>query len=120
MSFEPERPTPIVLQLPTQGRCVGSLSRYVGSRSPLCMELGLRLGERGREIRRRLPLSPVQPALDLYRQDGPAPAVLDGLRRIPQALGLVLQLDEQYLVVPPRQTCDFRRWARVGQFRHSL
>ena len=86
MSFEPERPTLIVLQLPTQGRCVGSLSRYVGSCSPLCVDLGLRIRERGREVRRRLPLSHVQPAFDLHCQDGPAPTVFNGLRRIRRGL----------------------------------
>ena len=90
MSFEPERPTLIVLQLPTQGRCVGSLSRYVGSCSPLCVELRLRFRERGREVCRRLPLPPVQPVFDLHCQDGPAPAVFVCLRGILQALGLVL------------------------------
>lgn len=100
MSFEPERPTLIVLQLPTQGRCVGSLSRYVGSCSPLCVDLGLRIGERGREVRRRLPLSHVQSAFDLHCQDGPTPAVFVCLPGIPQALGLVLQLEQEYLVVP--------------------
>src|ERR1700722_20143173 len=51
----------------------------------LLNQVGLRLGQRRRKVADGLSLPTEQVAFDLHRQNGPAPTMLDGFRRVPES-----------------------------------
>ncbi len=83
-------------------------------------QVGLRHGQRPREVADRLPLSSEEIAFDLHREDRPAPTMLEYLGGIPQPLGRILHLLHKDDVAPPGNPGDGWRRLGVGQFRHSL
>ena len=67
----------------------------VGVFQGLLGQVGLRRWKGSGEIADGLSLAAVEIAFDLHREDGSAPAVLQGLRRVPQPLSEVLQFEER-------------------------
>src|SRR4051812_2255854 len=83
-------------------------------------EVGLRRGEDAVEVVEGLPLPAVEAGLDLVQEDGPRPAVLSGLLRVPEAVLPPLQPLDQKDVMPPGKGRE--RGGRLGQvqFSHRL
>ena len=69
-------------------------------------EIGLRRRKRSLEIRDGPSLPPIEPAFNLEHEDVSAPAVLDRLLDVPEALHSILHLVEQDAIVEPRQLCS--------------
>ena len=78
----------------------------VGVLHQLLGQVGLRRRQGPGEVGERLALAAVQAALDLVDEDAAAPAVLDGLPRVPQPLGRVLDGVQEPHVVAPGQLCS--------------
>jgi hypothetical protein len=69
----------------------------------LLWQVQRRRRQRCREARRRLTAPPVESVLDLKRQGGSGPALLEGLLGVPGVRLRVGQLVEQEDVLTPRQ-----------------
>src|SRR5438067_13829600 len=69
-------------------------------------EFGLWRRKSSVEIRNSLPLPVEEIAFNLVNEDVPAPAVLNGLFGVPNALGHSLQLVQNRAVMEPWQLCS--------------
>jgi len=86
----------------------------VGIFKQLLGEIGLRFRQGVLKIRERLPTAPVSLAFDLVDKDIPAPAVLDGGPRIPQAVLRRFEAVKEGDVVAPTAIVQ----QLVGQLSH--
>jgi len=82
-------------------RSEGEEIEVVGIFDELLCQIGLRRRESRLEVRQCFSLPPVEAAFDLDHEDVPAPAVLDGLLRVPETLLGGLYHIEDANVVPP-------------------
>ncbi len=86
----------------------------------LLSEIGLRPRESRLEIGDCLPLAAEEPALDLHYEDVPAPAIPDGLLRIPKPLLSGPHEVQKPDVVTPGQLCNrlLHNWPSFGKGPH--
>jgi hypothetical protein len=72
----------------------------------LLREVGVRGRQRGLEVRERLAGAFVHAGLDLRLKDRAAPAMLDGLPDVPEALGVAVDAIQKPDVVTPGELCN--------------